>query len=55
MDFSMAVQDYMFDCKIRKLSPKTIDNYTERATSHHGNNPREESLTRESAPSPASQ
>ena len=27
MDYSMAVQDYVFDCKIRKLSSKTIDNY----------------------------
>ena len=23
----MAIQEFRFDCKIRKLSPKTIDNY----------------------------
>lgn len=27
MDFSTAIQEFGFDCKIRKLSPKTIDNY----------------------------
>ena len=27
MDFSTAFQEYRFDCKVRKLSPKTIDNY----------------------------
>ena len=27
MDFSIAIQEFGFDCKIRKLSPKTIDNY----------------------------
>ena len=27
MDFSTAIQEFGFDCKIRKLSAKTIDNY----------------------------
>ena len=27
MDFSIAIQEFGFDCKIRKLSAKTIDNY----------------------------
>ncbi len=27
MSISDAIQEYVFDCKVRKLSPKTIDNY----------------------------
>ena len=27
MYFSIAIQEFGFDCKIRKLSPKTIHNY----------------------------
>ncbi|MDY4519538.1 MAG: site-specific integrase [Candidatus Spyradocola sp.] len=27
MRFDMAMKEYMFDCKVRKLSPRTIDNY----------------------------
>ncbi|MBQ6672066.1 MAG: site-specific integrase [Spirochaetales bacterium] len=28
MQWSEAIQEFGFDCKVRKLSPKTIDNYT---------------------------
>jgi len=27
MDISMVIQEFRFDCRIRKLSPKTIENY----------------------------
>ena len=27
MHFSDAIQEYCFDCKVRKLSPKSISNY----------------------------
>lgn len=27
MRFELAMKEYMFDCKVRKLSPRTIDNY----------------------------
>ena len=27
MDLKDAMTEYSFDCRIRKLSPKTIDNY----------------------------
>jgi len=27
MSMDEAIQEFGFDCKIRKLSPKTIDNY----------------------------
>ena len=27
MDISLAIQEFGFDCKVRKLSPKTIENY----------------------------
>ena len=28
MTLDEAIQEFEFDCKIRHLSPKTIDNYT---------------------------
>jgi len=27
MEIDMVIQEFGFDCKIRKLSPKTIENY----------------------------
>ena len=27
MEIGMVIQEFGFDCKIRKLSPKTIENY----------------------------
>jgi len=28
MQWSEGIQEFGFDCKVRKLSPKTIDNYS---------------------------
>ena len=28
MDWKEGIQEFGFDCKVRKLSPKTIDNYS---------------------------
>lgn len=30
MHFSDAITEYCFDCKVRKLSPKSISNYLKR-------------------------
>ena len=36
MQFSEAIMEYSFDCKIRKLSAKTIENYQKQLRYHHG-------------------
>jgi site-specific recombinase XerC len=32
MEINVVIQEFGFDCKIRKLSPKTIENYQKQLT-----------------------